>query len=208
MTTHITESARTRLLDAAVRVIREKGYHATAVDELCAAAGVTKGAFFHHFKTKEDLGVAAAEHWSKTTGGLFAGAPYHAPSEPFDRLMGYLNFRAALIRGTAAEFTCLVGTMAQETFLTNPAIRDACFDSIAGHAETLEADLAALIQTCGMADAVTAKSLALHTQVVLQGAFILAKAKDDASIASDSIEHLRRYFALLFHTHKPRETTP
>ena len=208
MTTHTTEPARNRLLDAALRVIREKGYHATSVDELCAAAGVTKGAFFHHFKSKEDLGVAAAEHWSATTRDLFAAAPYHAPDDPFDRVMGYLDFRAALIRGTAAEFTCLVGTMAQETFLTNPPIRDACFDSIAGHAETLEADLAALIQSCGLAGEITAKSLALHTQVVLQGAFILAKAKDDPSIAGDSIAHLRRYFALLFHAHKSRETTP
>ena len=207
-TTQITETARTRLLDAAVRVIREKGYHATSVEELCSAAGVTKGAFFHHFKTKEDLGVAAAEHWSATTGGLFAGAPYHAPDDPFDRVIGYLDFRAALIRGTMAEFTCLVGTMAQETFLTNPPIRDACFDSIAGHAETLEADLAALIQSCGVAGEITAKSLALHTQVVLQGAFILAKAKNDPSIAGDAIEHLRRYFTLLFHAHKPKEDTP
>ncbi len=190
-----------------MRVIREKGYHATSVDELCAAAGVTKGAFFHHFKSKEDLGVAAADHWSTATGGLFAGAPYHAPDDPFDRVMGYLDFRAALIRGTTAEFTCLVGTMAQETFLTNPPIRDACFDSIAGHAETLEADLAALIRG-STAERITAKSLALHTQVVLQGAFILAKAKDDPSIAGDSIEHLRRYFRLLFDAHKPRENTP
>jgi TetR/AcrR family transcriptional repressor of nem operon len=97
--------------------------------------------------------------------------------------------------------------MAQETFLTNPPIRDACFDSIAGHAETLEADLAALIQIHGISEPITAKSLALHTQVVLQGAFILAKAKDDPSIAGDSIEHLRRYFTLLFNVHK-RENTP
>lgn len=53
-------SARARLLDAAVETIRTKGYSATTVDELCAAAGVTKGAFFHHFDTKEDLAVAAA----------------------------------------------------------------------------------------------------------------------------------------------------
>ena len=66
------ETARNRLLNGALRIIREKGYHATSVDELCAAAGVTKGAFFHHFKSKEDLAVAAAEHWSMTTGGLFA----------------------------------------------------------------------------------------------------------------------------------------
>src|ERR1700744_5861294 len=88
------ETARNRLLTAALRIIREKGYHATSVDELCAAAGVTKGAFFHHFKSKEDLAVAAAERWSVTTGGLFAGAPYHEPADPLDRVMGYLDFRA------------------------------------------------------------------------------------------------------------------
>jgi TetR/AcrR family transcriptional regulator, transcriptional repressor for nem operon len=202
------DNARTRLLDAALRIIREKGFHGTSVDELCAAAGVTKGAFFHHFKSKEDLGVAAANHWSAMTSGLFAAAGYHTPSDPFDRVMGYLDLRAALIRGTIAEFTCLVGTMAQETFLTNPAIRDACFASISGHAATLEADLAASIKLYGVTEDVTAKSLALHTQAVLQGAFILAKAKDDRSIVGDSIEHLRRYFELLFNVHQPSETTP
>ena len=44
----------------------------------------------------------------------------------------------------------------------------------------------------------TAESLALHTQAVLQGAFILAKAKGDAAIAANSIAHLRRYVELLF----------
>ena len=200
-------TARTRLLDAALRLIREKGFHATTVDELCAAACVTKGAFFHHFKSKEDLGVGAAEHWSQVTRSLFAEAPYHAPDDPFDRVMGYLDFRAGLIRGTTAEFTCLVGTMAQETFLTSPAIRDACFDSISGHAETLEADLITLIASHGLDNEVSAKSLALHTQVVLQGAFILAKAKDDPSIAADSITHLRRYFAFLFRPQQPKGRT-
>ena len=42
--------ARCKLLDAAFAIIREKGYTATSVDELCAQAGVTKGAFFHHFQ--------------------------------------------------------------------------------------------------------------------------------------------------------------
>jgi TetR/AcrR family transcriptional regulator, transcriptional repressor for nem operon len=198
-------NARDRLLDAAVRIVREKGYHATSVDDLCAAAGVTKGAFFHHFKSKEDLAVAAANHWSCTTAGLFAAAPYHTLGGPLERIMGYLDFRAALIRGTTAEFTCLVGTMAQETFLTNPALRDACFDSIAGHAETLEADLAAAIEIHGVSSRVTAKSLALHTQAVLQGAFILAKAKNDSAIATESIRHLRRYLELLFHCGKTQE---
>ncbi|API59053.1 TetR family transcriptional regulator [Tardibacter chloracetimidivorans] len=198
-------NARIRLLDVALRVIREKGYHATTVDELCAAAGVTKGAFFHHFKSKEDVAVQAARHWSEVTGALFASAPYHRHRDPLDRVMAYLDFRRELVAGEVAEFTCLVGTMAQETFLTNPAIRDACFESISGHAETLEADLAEAIEARGLATEMDAKSLALHTQAVLQGAFILAKGKDDAAIAIDSIAHLRRYFELLFNTRPSKE---
>ena len=58
-------SARTKLLDATLRMVRQQGFAATSVDELCKAAGVTKGAFFHHFDSKEALGVAAADYWSR-----------------------------------------------------------------------------------------------------------------------------------------------
>jgi TetR/AcrR family transcriptional repressor of nem operon len=50
-----TANARDRLLDASLRLVRERGYNATSVDEFCQAAGVTKGAFFHHFRSKEEL---------------------------------------------------------------------------------------------------------------------------------------------------------
>jgi len=190
--------ARTKLLDAALSVIRTKGYSATSVDELCAAAGVTKGAFFHHFRSKEDLGVAAADFWSEMTGALFAGAPYHAHADALDRVLAYIDFRKALLQGDLPEFTCLVGTMVQETYDTAPAIRDACGRSITGHAATLEADIEAAMRDRGMTPGWTAKSLALHTQAVIQGAFILAKATDGARAAADSIDHLRRYIELLF----------
>jgi TetR/AcrR family transcriptional regulator, transcriptional repressor for nem operon len=192
--------ARTKLLEAALSVIRTKGYSATSVDELCAAAGagVTKGAFFHHFKSKDELGVAAADHWSETTGALFADAPYHDHAAPLDRVLGYLEFRKALLQGGVPEFTCLVGTMVQETYETTPAIREACERSITGHAATLEADIEAAMRERNMAPDWTAKSLALHTQAVIQGAFILAKATGGAEIAADSIDHLRRYIEMLF----------
>lgn len=196
-------NAKLKLLEAALSVIRTKGYSATSVDELCATAGVTKGAFFHHFKSKDELGVAAADHWSVTTAAMFAKAPYHDHADPLDRVLAYVAFRKARLEGILPEFTCVVGTMVQETYETSPAIRDACDRSISGHAATLEADIAAAMQERNMHPADwTPKSLALHTQAVLQGAFILAKAKGSAEIAADSIDHLTRYLELLFSTGK------
>ena len=171
-------SAKTKILDAALMVIRAKGY-ATTVDDLCAASDVTKGAFFHHFKSKDDLAEAAAEHWSKVTGELFEGAPYHGHADPLERVLGYLDFRMQLLTG-------------------DPAIRAACEASISRHAAKIETDIAEVMRQRGLRAQSTAKSLALHMQAVLQGAFILAKAKDDAKIAAASIDHLRCYIEYLF----------
>lgn len=200
--------ARTKLLNAAIEVVRKQGYAATSVDELCKRAGVTKGAFFHHFESKNALAVAAANHWSETTGALFAGAPYHAPADPLDRVLAYIDFRRELLRGTPAEFTCFAGTTVQEAFATSDDIRAACKASIFGHAETLVADISQAMRRHKVKGDWTALSLALHTQAVLQGAFILAKATGDAAVAVESANHLRRYVELLFNrsgtTEKPK----
>lgn len=190
--------ARTRLLDAALKVVRQKGYAATRVEDLCEAAGVTKGAFFHHFESKEALAVAAAEHWSAVTGALFSGADYHRHSDPLERVLAYVRLRRDLLRGEPAEFTCLAGTMVQETFGTSPPIRQACAAAITSHAATLVADLEAARQRYAPDASWTAESLALHTQAVIQGAFILAKATSGPRLAAESLDHLERYLRLLF----------
>src|SRR5277367_6018017 len=190
--------ARSKLLDAAISVIREKGYAASSVDELCARAGVTKGAFFHHFPTKDSLAVAAAHFWSESSSSLFAAAPYHRFDDPLDRVLGYLDFRKSMLRGEVAEFTCLAGTMIQEAYGTHPDIRHACDASICGHAAEVQSHIADAMKRYRIRAPWTAESLALHTQAVLQGAFILAKAKGNAEVVESSIDHLRRYVELLF----------
>lgn len=197
--------ARTRLLEAARDVFRRKGFAATSVDDLCVEAGVTKGAFFHHFKSKEALGVSAAQFWTETTSALFEGAPYHAPADPLERVLAYVAFRRSIIAGEIEAWTCLVGTMAQELHGTHPAIRDACAASIFGHAATLEPDIAAAMSERGMEGDWSAASLARHTQAVLQGAFILAKASRDPAMALESVDHLRRYIELLFQSPQAKE---
>lgn len=187
-----------KLLEAAFSLIRTKGYSSTTVEDLCQAAGVTKGSFFHYFDSKEALAVEAANHWTLVTSELFKSAPYHNFSDPLERLLGYIDFRKKILTGSLPEFTCLVGTLVQEIYDSNPDIRKACRDSIFSHAKTLENDIGEAKKKYSIKASWTAKSLAVHTQAVLQGAFILAKADGSAKLAAESVEHLKNYIKLLF----------
>lgn len=191
--------SKTKLLDATLKVVRAKGYSATRIEDVCAEAGLTKGSFFHHFKSKEDLALSAIAHWEATTAATFATAPYHEAADPLSRVIAYIEFRKALLTGDLPDFTCFVGTIVQEAYRTHPEVGAACERTISGHARTLEADIRAAMRE-RVPGGWTAESLALHTQAVIQGSFILAKAKGSAASAAESLDHLRRYIELLFET--------
>jgi len=57
-----SQRTRGRILDAALRLFAEVGYHAATNAEIAAAAGLTRGAMLYHFATREDLVAAAIEH--------------------------------------------------------------------------------------------------------------------------------------------------
>jgi TetR/AcrR family transcriptional repressor of nem operon len=196
--------SKTRLLEAALHVIRAKGYTATRIEDICEAAGLTKGSFFHHFKSKEDLALEAAKYWEDTTSAFFSSAPYHALADPVDRILAYVDFRKAILQGDLSDFTCLAGTMVQEVYETHPEIRGACNKCISDHAATLQPDIEAAMRQRGHTNW-TAESLALYTQAAIQGAFVLAKSKHNRDVATSCLDHLRRYLELLFAEPKSQE---
>ena len=214
----VQHNSKTKLLDATLKVVRTKGYNATRVEDVCTEAGLTKGSFFHHFKSKEDLALAAVAHWDAKTSQFFAAAPYHDAADPLSRLIAYIEFRKAILTGDLPDFTCFVGTIIQEAYRTHPDVCAACEQNVCRHVKALEADIRAAIREHGVRGTWTPESLALHIQAVTQGGFILAKAKGSAAVAAESLDHLRRYLELLFgggrrtsratsKTHLQRETS-
>jgi TetR/AcrR family transcriptional regulator, transcriptional repressor for nem operon len=198
-----THASKTKLLDAALQVFRTKGYTATTVDDICNTAGVTKGSFFHHFKGKEELAIESTRYWTEVTSGLFATAPYQQIADPRERVLAYIDFRAQILQGNLPDFTCLLGTMVQETFETHPAIRDACWMGIDAHAQTIAKDVAQARALYAPGADWTAEGLAHYTQAALQGAFILAKAQGGAGIAAECVAHVHRYVEMLLGVRAP-----
>jgi TetR/AcrR family transcriptional repressor of nem operon len=130
--------------------------------------------------------------------GLFAAAPFHHPDDPLQRVLGYVDFRAAILTGDLADYTCLLGTLVQETYATHPQIRSACDRGMSAHIAALTRDLEAAKQRYAPDAPWSAESVGYFIQSVLQGSFIFAKAKQDAQVARDSLGHLRRYLETLF----------
>src|SRR6267154_897877 len=141
-TKQLPETKR-KLVDAGVALMRQRGFSATTVDDICAEAGVTKGGFFHYFKSKDDLASAALVRFHELKAKHYADAPFRKLADPLDRVFGRLDF-AKEASGGAKGLTkgCLMGMFAQELSFTHPELRSLCQDKLARIAKDFATDLA------------------------------------------------------------------
>lgn len=192
-----TSSTKTRLLDAGQRLMLERGFTATTVDDICAEAGLTKGSFFHYFKSKEDFGEAALAHYW-TSGQEMLQARSEDVDDPLRRLHAYLDLMIALARDPDVPKSCLFGNFSQEVAPTNERLRDACSSGFAGWADQIAADLAEAQRLYPPAAPFDSRELAEHFIAIYEGSLILAKAKGEGTVLERNIEHFRHYIEALF----------
>jgi TetR/AcrR family transcriptional repressor of nem operon len=183
-------TAKDKILEAALRLLLSRGYAATTVDEICEAAGVSKGSFYHFFGTKEELGLAVLDQFSARNARLVDEGPYRDAADPMKRALELVDHLIA----TASEMWgsgCLLGTFALDLAETNPTIRKAVAEKFEGVAEGL-ADGMAPLATQGQDPAgLSPRDLAEHFIVVVEGALILAKAHQDWSYVDRALERFR-----------------
>ena len=189
------QASGAKLLDAAVHVIRSKGYSAARVEDICAEAGLTKGAFFHHFASKEACAIAAAAHFAANADALFDAAPYSALCPTRETACSAMSISAR--RSFRASCRSSPASSARWCRRPTTPIPPSAPPATATSASTptrLGADIAEAKARYAPDAAWTPESAALFSQAVLQGAFILAKAKHGPEVAADCLDHLKRYF--------------
>jgi len=138
------------------------------------------------------------------TEGFFAAASCHDLKDPLERLLGCVDFRGDILQGDLPGYTCLLGTLLQETYATNPDIRVACDRGMSTHIAIITRDVAAAKKLYAPDAPWSAESVGYFIQSVLQGAFILAKAKQGPEVVSESLAHLRRCLGIILNP--PRNT--
>lgn len=190
-------ATKERLLDVSQKLMISKGFVATSVDEICEEAGVTKGSFFHYFKSKEDLGKQLLPRFSSKMRQAMEEASCCQGEDPLERVYAYLDCAIAMSKDPALK-GCLVGTFSQEISDTYPALRSACAESFESMAQMFRKDLKAAKAKYAPKSNFDAESLADYFIAVSQGSLILIKAKRDRAIMEKNLHHLKRYLKTLF----------
>jgi TetR/AcrR family transcriptional repressor of nem operon len=187
------ENSRELLVNAGVDLFRRHGYAATTVDQICAAAGVTKGAFFHHFDSKEALAEATLDRWKSYMAAAYERAPFQTIADPRARLSACMDFFIQMMSDPQQVRSCLAGTIVQEISESHDRLREAaqaCF--LCG-----ESHFAALVEVACRdgpnAREVDSASLAQLWMATIQGSLLLAKASGDAAVIARNMQHAKRY---------------
>jgi TetR/AcrR family transcriptional repressor of nem operon len=188
-----------KLVEASVELMRKQGFHATTVDDICSAAGVTKGGFFHYFKSKEDVAKATVEWFGESKASEFREAPFRKLSDPLDRVFGRLDY-AKLSAGGPSRVTkgCPIGMLAQELSSTHPELRDICHGYFLKLAKDLSEDLTEAKTLYAPNAEFNPQNVAMLYVSMMQGSLMLAKNAEANNVLMENVEEFRRYLAGLF----------
>lgn len=188
---------KTRLLDAAQDLVLTKGFAGTTVDDICQAAKLTKGSFFHYFKSKDELGVDLLKRYCASSREAFLTGCCQGQEDPLKRVYGFLDFMIETGKKNAKK-GCLLGHMSQELSDTHPDIRSICCKSFREMAEVLRHDLKEAKAKYAPGSGIDPQSLAEHFVVVLEGTMLVAKVMPKATGKGRGLYHYKQYLKALF----------
>lgn len=195
MVTPKAQATRERILEAASRLFYQYGYHATGLDRILAEAGVTKGNFYYHFKSKEELALATLD-WQFETIASGVASLRAKHTSALDALLAILDFFAGVIteqKNSGGICGCYFGNFTLELSNENPAV-SARLKTVFKHYQQAFRDLLEQAAAAGELPAhADPEQLAAVTLSLLEGAILIDKAHQEPREVRRAVEFLKTY---------------
>jgi TetR/AcrR family transcriptional repressor of nem operon len=196
------DATRERLVAAAEALILENGYAGTSLDDLLLATGLTKGAFFHHFRSKAELARAVLEAYAARDLALFADWAARAERLSDDRLeqlLIFLRLFEEFLDGLDAPLPgCVFAAYTYERAKLDPEIHVYIRERLDRWRALFETRLEALLADRPAARPVSARELAELIVTVIEGGLVLGNAYGDRAFLQRQSRQVRTFLELLF----------
>jgi TetR/AcrR family transcriptional repressor of nem operon len=188
-------SHRILLVDAMRELTQGQGFAATTVDEVCERAGVTKGSFYHHFGSKDELGLAALQSYFDDVRSAFKAGEWSTRPDPVAQLHAFVAHAAQVCTGPVMEGGCLLGAFALEQAGRVPATREL----LSGMFGELRCVVAGLILAASEQAGRPADGGALADEflAIVEGSVVLAKAHADPDLPQRLLRCFDEHLGLL-----------
>jgi len=179
-----------------------RGFAGTSVDAVLAEASVTKGAFFHHFPSKAELGRALLGRYAAADERVldeFMATAEAESDDPAEQLVAFVRrFEEAADELAPTQPGCLFVSFIYESQLDPDGAHELIVDSIRNWRGRLLSKLEAAARVHAPVLDVDLPSLADQAFTTFEGGFILVRAMDDHTRLRAQLAHLRHYLELLF----------
>jgi len=196
------ENTRDRILDAARSLIMEQGFAGTSIDDILKDAGLTKGAFFHHFKGKGELARELVERHARKDLAMFeefAAQAEAKSTDPLEQTLFFLEaFEDYISNSVDPSPGCMYAVYTYESMQFDPSVRDFVADTLRHWTSIYVRKFQEVIDRYKPALPVTARQLAEMIVSVVEGGLVLQRAYGDVRLTSRQSEQFRNYLTLLF----------
>lgn len=196
------ESTRTRIMDIAQEAILAKGFDATSIEEIVAAAEITKGGFFYHFPDKNALARALIERHIAIENRIFDDLWARARDlneDPLHATLIALKLLAEMLRDMPNGHPgCIVATAAYQDRLFDAEVRALNRQAVLGWRARFRAVFDEIALSYPSAEEVDLDALADMVSTVVEGGIVMGKALEEPHMIVGQVMLLRSYVRLLF----------
>ncbi|MCZ7562454.1 MAG: TetR/AcrR family transcriptional regulator [Burkholderiales bacterium] len=196
------QTTRERILDVANDLVLRQGFTATSLDQILERAGVTKGAFFYHFKSKEDLAYALFERYLAGEAQVLEATLRRAEkltSDPLQQVLVGLGFFEEMFGALDSPHPgCLVASYLYEKNLMTPEITARSREAFLVWRREIAQKLRAAAKLHRPRAPLDYDALGDLPNVIIEGALVMSRLFDDPQIMVRQMRQLRTYLELLF----------
>ena len=197
-----TTDTKTKILDIAQSIVLDKGFGGTTVDAIIEQAGVSKGAFFHHFSSKAELGYLLVERYAKADAEHLEFNLDKAEGlseDPLQQLLIFIKLFEQEMEALNEPFPgCLYASYLQQSGLFDDDIKTLIKKSMLKWRGRVRDKLDEVVEEYPPFIEVDLDSLADMLMVVFEGAFVLSLSLEEAKTVARQLSHYHNYLKLLF----------
>lgn len=198
-------ATKEKILEVAQQLVLEYGFGGTSVDQILTAAGITKGAFFHHFKSKNELAQAILDRYVQMDDELLHDLMGRAEKLSPDPLQQYLIFVGLLeetLRGLTEPLSgCLVASFIYQLELFTEETRQSVIKGFQEWERVLGGKLDEAMSKHTPRLPVSATQIYDNLLSLFEGGVIMAKLYNKGSTLGEQVGQHKNYVELLFGQH-------